>query len=117
MLPKYHSNRKWFTGLHRFLIVHSSVFAGRNIKADLVSILKHDAIAADVFDASLGIASNHEMRRSQIAPAVALVPSRHRKFEQINLVTAFNILHYSASGDDIWFDRFKRSKLCTQSIN
>src|ERR671919_2496407 len=97
VLTKNHRYRERFSRSHRLFIMDFAVLARRNIKPDFVSILKHHAIAADVFQPRLRIARNDQMSRSQITTAVARVPARHRKFEQIDLIALLYVFDRGAS--------------------
>jgi hypothetical protein len=88
--------------------MHLAVLARRDIKAYFVLVLQHDAVAANVFHAGLRIARDHEMGSSQITAAVAFMPTRHWKLEQIDLIASFDIFHYGSGRNDCRFDRLKR---------
>src|SRR5262245_512308 len=108
MLAEHHCNPKGLPRPHRLLVMHLAMLAWRDIKTYLVLALQHDAVAANVFHAGLRIPRNHEMGSSQITAAVAFMPTRHWKLEQIDLIAWFDIFHYGSRGKDCRFDRLKR---------
>src|SRR5262245_63182035 len=70
MLAECHRHGKWLAGLHGFLIMNLAVLPGRDIQPDLVFVVQHDAIAADVLDAGFRIARHDEMSRAEVTAAV-----------------------------------------------
>ena len=61
--------------------------------------MHHDTVSADVYPAFFGIASDHQIIRADVAPAVELVPARHRKFENVDFFALLNVLEERAGGN------------------
>ena len=59
--------------------------------------MHHDAVAADVDPTFFGIPCDHHVARADVAPAVALVPKGHGKFEEIDIVA---LKTFSSTGPD-----------------
>src|SRR6266545_1494341 len=91
MLPEGHRYRKRLARPHSLFIMHFAVLAGRDIQPNLILVVQHDAITANVLDTGFWIAGNDEMGRTQIAPTVARVPARHGKLRKINLIATLDV--------------------------
>src|SRR5262249_11409758 len=108
MLTEDHCNRKGFSRPHRLLVMHLAVLTRRDIETYFVLVLQHDAVAANVFHTGFRIPRDDEMWSSEITAAVAFMPTRHGKFEEIDLIASFNIFHHGSGRKDCRFDRLKR---------
>ena len=64
-----------------------------------VSVVHHNAVATDVDPIFVRIACDHDVAGADIAPAVALVPKRHRKLEEIDIVAGKNIFQHRSARD------------------
>ena len=117
MLAEGHYYRESLAGLHRLLIVNLAVLAGRDVEPDLVLVLEHDPIAADIFDAGLGIAGHDQMSRAEIASAVTGVPARHGKFGQIDLVAVSDIFEHWPGRHHLGGHRLHGAQARAQSID
>ena len=56
MLTECHRHREWLARFHGFFVVHLAVLARRDVQSNLVLVLQHDPVAADILDAGFRIA-------------------------------------------------------------
>ena len=74
-----------------FFTHDAALFSRRNIKAQRVAIVNHDAISAEVYPARVGIGGDIHRSGSDIAAAVEFVPLRGGELPHIDLVALENI--------------------------
>ncbi len=86
-------------------------------KPDLVFVLEHDPVAADIFDAGFGIAGHHQMSRAEIASTVTGVPARHGKLGQIDLIAMGDIFEHRAGLHHVGRNRLHGAQARAQGID
>ena len=100
-----------------FVFVHAAVLARRHVQRQTVRPVHHDAIGADVYPAFFRIASNDQIVRADVAPAVELVPARHRKFENVDVFAPMNFSKSGAGGHGFRGERRNFLHLAAPSLN
>src|SRR5512144_3226217 len=88
----------------RLIEVNAPVFSRRHVQSHVIAPVDHDSIGTDVYPAFVGIARDHKVIRADIPAAVQLVPARHGKSEQIDIVIFEDILKEWRVADDLRLD-------------
>src|SRR4051794_34072115 len=117
MLAKRHRYGKWLAGFHRFFVMNFAVLSWRDIQTDLVLVLKHHSITADVLHTGFGISSHNEVSRSKIAPTVAFVPTRNGKSHEIYFLSSLNIFENGTGRNNVGLHRLHGTQLSPKSID
>ena len=82
------------TGLALFEVfraVHASVLSWRDVHAQCVAVVHHDAIATHVDPAVVGIAGDDHVAGADISTTVPFVPKGNRKLEEIDIVALIDV--------------------------
>jgi len=74
-----------------FRAVHASVFSWRDVHAQGVAVVHHNAIATHVDPAVVGIAGDDHMAGADISATVPFVPNGNWKLEEINVVAFIDV--------------------------
>src|SRR5207237_6222975 len=90
--------------------VDAAVLARRDVEAELVLVVDHDAIAAEVDPAVVGVPRDVEAAGADVAAAVALVPFRRGEDRHLDLRPA---LHFLEDGTVLHiYRRDRRDAFC-----
>jgi len=72
--------------------VHPAVLARRDVEAELVAVVDHHPVAAQVHPAVIGIARDVEAAGADVAAAVVLVPLRRGEDRHVDVRAALHVL-------------------------
>ncbi len=92
------------------------MFAHIHLDRNLVLILNHDAIGADVDLAGVGIFCDHTATGSQIGSAIAVMPLWSGKFVEIDFVLGHLVLENRAAFDLLNGYGFVRGEFFSPSV-
>ena len=89
------------------LVAHlAAVLAGRDVDAERLGVVDHDAVGAAIDPALVRIADDVVAAGADIAAAVLAVPLRRREFGDVDGVAGHDVLHHRAG-----LDEFRRDAL------
>src|SRR5262249_52963735 len=89
------------------LLAHdAALLAGRDVEAERVFVVNHDAVSSEVDPAFIRVACDVNRARADVTPAVELVPLRRREFPNVDLFTFEDVFQNGAGLDDFGLDVF-----------
>src|ERR1051325_2792946 len=88
-------------GVQIFLALDAPVLAGRDVEADRVLVVDHDAVGAVIHPTLVGVFGDVDAAGADVASAVVLVPFRRWEFEDVDVAVALNVFHARRVFDEL----------------